>query len=157
MSQIGNLREYPGEITFEWEIVDFFSLSNEKDIHYESPRFCFSGASWQIWLYPNGEETRCKSNGWIGLYITRKSSGSPVSLNYSLGFKTFDGRKDPFSSGTKVFCEKGSGFGASKFISRSVFMEKKSELTPSDVLTVICILKTSEPNIVNGKYSYNFF
>lgn len=151
MAKIGNVREYPGETTFEWEIMDFLSLSNKIDIHYESPKFYFSGTSWQIWIYPNGEDTDYKSDGWIGIYIIRTSTGSPVSVNYTLGLKTVDGNKDPFICNTKVFHEKDSGTGASQFISRSVLMGKKSVLTPSDVLTVTCTLKNSESININGK------
>lgn len=151
MAKIGNVREYPGEVTFEWEIKDFFSLSNEKDIWYESPKFYFSGTSWQIWIYPNGEETEYKSNGWISIYIMRMSTGSRVSMHYSFGFKTVVGRKDILKSGTAVFDKRANGTGHTKFISKSMLMEKKAELTPSDVLTVICTLKNSESNNVNGK------
>lgn len=151
MATIGNIFEYPGEIKFEWEISDFFSLSKEKDIFYKSPKFYFSGASWRLWIFPNGEETRYKSNDGIGIYIIRTSTGSPISLNFTLGLKTISGNIKEFCRSADIFYDSQFLTGHNKFIKRSMLLENKSELIPSGVLTIICILKNSGPNNVDGK------
>lgn len=128
---------------------EFSSLHQEIDKHYESPKFYFCGASWTIRFYPNGE-TQDESNGWLSLYVVRKSSGSPVTLDYSLGFKSIDGENDVLETSTNDFHEKEDGWGKS-IILKTVLIEKKPELIPSDILTVVCSLKNKKRNDVARK------
>lgn len=150
MAQIGDLYETAGETTFEWRIKDFSSRSEEINVRYESQKFYFSGTSWVIWMYPNGE-TELESEGYIGIYVLRMSTGFPLSLNYSLKLKIADGKTHPGATGTKTFKLKMRGWGASQVILRSTLTERKSEFTPSDTLTVICTLKNTQLQGLAGK------
>lgn len=150
MATIGDICETRGEIVMEWRIKDYSSLHQLTDIPYESPKFYFSGASWNIRLYNNGQTVN-DSSGWLGLYVRRWSSGSPVNLNYSLGLKSIDGKNDVRITETSVFDRKDYGWGKSKVITKTALMEQKSELIPSDILTVVCSLKNNDRNDVAGK------
>lgn len=155
MGKIGDLCQIKEEIGYEWKIGNFYQLLGETqiiDTCYESPKFCFSGACWEIWIYLNGE-TKYKTSGWIGLYLVKMSTGSPVTVDFSLGLKTIDGKTDSNLTTTYeyVFNKSNGRYGWYRFISRSSLMEKKSKLCPSDDLTVICFLKGSERNVDSGK------
>lgn len=150
MAKIGDLCETKGEITVEWTIKDFSSLHQLIDVPYESPKFYFCGASWSIWLYPNGE-TRNESNGWLSLYLMRLSSGSPVTLTYSFCLESYNGYHNVNITEIGDFNEKEAGKGKSKVILNTSFMEKKSQLIPSDILTVVCCLKNNKTNDVTSK------
>lgn len=150
MAKIGDLCEIGGEVIFEWKIKDFISLSNERNIFYYSSTFYFSDASWNLKIYPFGVVEN-QSDGCIGLYLMKRSYSRPISVNYTIGLKTVDGKKDPDYNFTYVFDQRDSGYGTPKLISRSVLSEKKSELIPSGILTVICTLKHAESKDTNGK------
>lgn len=154
MGKIGDLCEIKEEMEFQWKIEDFYQLcrENEIDTCYESSKFYFSGTCWELWIYPNGE-TKYNTRGWIGLYLVRMSTGSPVTVDFSLGLKAVDGKTE--CNGTikyeYVFNKSNGRYGYYKFISRSTLMERKSKLCPSDNLTVICSLKSSKRNADPGK------
>ena len=150
MRTIGDVSERPGEVIFEWRIKDFFSLAAEINACFKSPKFYFSGASWEIQIYPNGESDN-ESQGWIGLYVMRKSIGLPLLLTYSLDLKAIDDKTHFGIRNKRIFDEKDVGYGWSKIISRTSLEEKKSELMPLGTLTVICILKCDEFTSVGGK------
>lgn len=149
MEKIGDLSETKGEITIEWRIKDFSSLHHEIGKHYESPKFYFCGASWTIWLYPNGDTEESKD--WLSLYVVRKSNGSPVTLDYTLGLKSIDKKNDVLLTDTDDFHGIDYGWGMREVILKTELMNKKSELLPSDILTVICSLKNKERNEVARK------
>lgn len=150
MAEIGGLSEIGGEVTFEWKIEAFSSLAVEIDTFYNSPKFYFSNASWNLKIYPNGEKEH-ETEGSIGLYLMKKSSDSPVTLNYTIGLKTVDGKKEANQNYTYIFHHKDWGYGRRNLISRSDLLNKKSELLPSDVLTITCTMKNNEPKDVTGK------
>lgn len=149
--ETGTVCEIRGEIVFEWKIKNFFRLSEEIDKYYMSPKFYFCGASWQMWLYPNGQ-TRHNSEKWIGLYLQKMSNGAPVTVDFSFSLKTLDGETYVDESSFRDdFVEMDVGVGIDKLISRLELIEKKCQLAASEDLIVICILKNSERNSVSGK------
>lgn len=150
MTEVGELSETSGDIKVEWEIKDFFSLSQETDKYYHSPKFYFSGTSWQIQISPKSE-VHDASGDWIGLYLTRMANGLPVAVTFSLRFKNVDEKGNPCIRSANTFNGKGNAWGHPKFMSRSMLMERKSQIIPADVLTVICTLKNDESNNVTGK------
>lgn len=150
MAKIGDLCEIPGELIIEWKVKNFMSLSDEYNTYYDSHTFYFSGTSWELRIYPNGE-TENKSDGWLGLYIMRKSIGSPVTLRISFALKKSDGNKDHECNIGPVTIDKKIGRGWHKMLLRSVLMERKTELIPSDELTIICTLRNNGQNSVTGK------
>lgn len=150
MAKIGDLCEIGGEVIFEWKIKDFLSLPDEKNVFYYSSTFYFADASWNLKIYPFGVAEN-QSEGYIGLYLLKRSYSRPISVNYTMGLKTLDRNKDPNHNFSYVFDQKDSGYGTPKLISRSALSEKKSDLTPSDILTVICTLKHNESKDTKGK------
>ena len=152
MEATGELCETEADVNFEWKIKDFHSLSTETGTHYDSPLFYCSGIAWEIWIYPNSDEI--EADGWIGLYLVRSSTGYPETLDFSMCFKSNNGKKDPSLSSTSTFDRKFRGWGSVKFISRSKLLERKSDLMPSGILTVICTIKCKEGYNVKSKYIF---
>lgn len=151
MAKIGDLCEIRGELKIEWKIKNFMSLSDEYNTYYDSHTFYFSGTSWELRIYPNGE-TENKSDGWLGLYIIRKSVGAPVTLHISFSLKKADGNKDHEFNSKPVTIDKRIAKGLDKMLLRSELMERKTELIPSDELTIICTLRNNGQNSVTRKY-----
>lgn len=149
MAKIGDLCEIGGEVIFEWKIKDFLSLPEEKNVFYYSSMFYFTDASWNLKIYPFGGEEN-HSEAYIGLYLMKRSYSRPLSVNYTMGLKTVEGKEDPIHKFTFVFDKKDSGYGTFKLISRSALLEKKSELASSDTLTVVCTLKHNESKDTKG-------
>lgn len=151
MEDIGDVCEIRGEVTFEWQVKDFSSLS-EKNKYYTSSKFYFCGASWLLKLFPNGMPEEERTDGWIGVFLIKTSSDTSVTLDYSLGLKTIDKKIDSEVDISHVFDRKNSGRGIPKLLQRSILFEKKSNLLLlSDTLTVICTTKNSDSTDVTGK------
>lgn len=149
MEKIGDLSEISGERIIEWKVKDYFSLRDAIDASYESPDFHFFGITWFLRLYPNGH-TSDGSAGWIGIYLNRLSSGSPVTLDYWFTLKSTDRSKDHAVKAIEsIFAKQNTGKGFNKLISRSVLIDRKADLVPSDEITIICTLKNVEPVILS--------
>lgn len=162
MGTVGELSENPGEFAIEWRIKDFFSPLPEIDTSYFSPVFTFAGASWKFEIFPNGRKECYMSDGktkntegTIALYLHRQSSGPPINLEYSLGLKMLDGNENHKRHLTYNF-EKKIGYGFAEFLSISKILEKKSELVPSDALTVVCKMKYPKTADISSKCFYRY-
>lgn len=88
-------------------------------------------------------------NRWMDWF--RMSAGSPVNVNFSLELKTVLGKTNIDRASTSLFDEKYGRWGCDSFISKSDLMGKKSEIMPSDTLTIICTMKICETNSVRGR------
>lgn len=150
MTEIGEVYESRAELVIDWKIKDFSSLSQEINVRYHSPKFYFSGSSWKIRIYPNGQ-TKIRSRGWIDLYLVKTSNPANIVLEYSFALRTVNGKPYWTKAGMSFFEEANCGWGNDKYILRSDVMKKESELIPSDILTVTCTLMNNEPSPVNGK------
>lgn len=149
MVTIGKLNEIQKELDIEWSISNFDSLSDEADKYYASPSFYFNGSSWYLKIYPNGRNAD-KSVGYLGLCLIRLSPGPPNSVDFSVGVKTLYGKRDRERLYTCICDSFGSRYVPKCFISqygtpwgisRSQLFERKSELMPFNVLTMLCTLK----------------
>lgn len=150
MKMVGYICEIEGKLTIEWKIKHLFSLYDKINSYYKSPEFHFLGNSWELHLYPNGQ-TKTESVGWIGVYLKKISSGSSVTLDYSLDVKSTERTDDYcFNATSSVFDDGHRGRGYHKIISRSVLMDKKSELSHSNEITIICTMKNCPQNDVAG-------
>lgn len=156
MEIIGELSEF----SVEWTIKEFFSLPAEKDRFYESPVFSFADTFWRLRIYPNGRKkdiakdgTVINSEGFIGLYLFRASSGPPINLHFSLGLKTLDEKVSPMRNFSYNF-EMTQGFGNFKILNRSTLLKIKSRLVPSGVLTVVCKMKYPKTSDLSSKSFY---
>lgn len=122
----------------------FISLfTGDDNKNFSSPSFFFAGALWHLRIYPNGHRIY-NSVGYVGLFLWRKSPGNAISLDYSFGVKTLDGKKVREKHLTSVFREAGKGYGNAKCLSRSELQERESELISSEGFTVFFTLKCSE-------------
>lgn len=159
---VGEVNEISREIAVEWKIKDFFSLPAEVDTFYEGPVFSFAGASWCLIIRPNGKKETLlydgrviNSEGSFGLYLRRTFSSPPIHLEYSLGLKTSGGKVNPQRHDSYNF-EKARGCGFYELISRSELLEKKSDLVPSGVLTVVCRMWYPETADTSSKIFYSY-
>lgn len=137
MATFGKVNDRTAEFHFEWQIDDFFSLPEEDGETCFSPNFSIAGESWCFFINPNGKSA-INSVGYVGAYLQRNEDLPYISLVWSFGVKTSEGKKDKEMKFSHVFHEESLGYGFAKFLKRSELFEKKSELVPSDVLTLVC-------------------
>ena len=149
-SIIGEVKGIKGGMEIEWKIADFFSLPEAVDARYDSPDFYFAGTSWYLTLYPFGK-TSNQSVGKVGCYLNKHHLFRSVNLDVQIGLKRKDGTFDEECSYTKTFDENSKGYGCGNITSRSNLLSRRSDLVPSDALTVICRLTENKPNIVPSK------
>lgn len=132
---------------FEWQIPEFVPLDLPDDI--SSPTFSFAGALWCLRMYLNCMAKDdigmiIRRNDGIGLFLRRKSSGSPISLDFSLGLKT-NGTKYKEVHRSHIFREAEKGFGIPNWISYDdIMVIRNMQVSPSNSLTVFCTLRYSE-------------
>ena len=160
MATIGELKEIPWEFVIQWKIPLFFSLSSKEDEFFSSSSFPFAGASWCLTIYTNGQTKITLANGGMGssvgfidVYLNRKSSGPPISLEYYLGLKTTNGKIYSDRHITYIF-KNIERYGYRRFINRSTLLEMDKELLPSGELCVICRMKYSELDKITSKSFY---
>ena len=149
MAVIGELEEIPKELTVQWKIIEFFSISEEVCI---SRFFSFTNECWYLRMYPNGNKRISGTNGCISVYLCRKSSISPIKLKFSLSVKATAKEKVSETHQTYIFRVAEEGCGVHKLISKLELLEKKSELMPSDILTILCTLKRPESQDDTSKF-----
>lgn len=81
----------------------------------------------------------------IGLFLRRKSSGSPISLDFSFGLKTWDGGKYYKVHRSHIFREAEKEFGAPSWITYAcIEFSRSTRVLPSNSLTVLCTLRYFE-------------
>lgn len=139
MEPVGEVNDLAKEFNFEWKIDNFFSLSKEYGKkYYTSPLFSFGDESWYLTVYPNGDPND-DTVGYISVYLYTASSDPPfINLSWSFGIKTFDGKKVHEEHHTFVFGEDDTaGYGSEKLLKRCTLLERKSELVPSNILTIV--------------------
>lgn len=143
METLGEINIVWKELDIEWKIKNFFSLSRKK-LFYDSPLFSFAGDPWRLQIYPNGDSDD-ETDGYIDLLLFRENSSPPIIVDFSFALKPVDGngKKHEEKRLTSVFDENSIIDGVYKFISRFELLERRKELVPSDILTVICNLKSS--------------
>lgn len=140
MAPTGKVDITPKEIDIEWKIQDFLSLPIKEGSYLSSPEFKFAGASWCLYLYPNGD-IGDDSVGFIDIYLVRQSPGLLINVKMFFSLKSVCGMREQFASYTYVFNQTYAGYGATRYLSRAVLLKRKSELLPSDALTVVFTLK----------------
>lgn len=147
MATIGSVSIIPMETNLlershhiEWKILNFTSISGEDNYYVNSPPFILAGESWNFKLYPNGQQKK-NSMGYICLYLNKISSGSSVTLEYSLGLKTLKGKKFLEHYRTSTFNRTHRACGVHKCLLRSYLLKITSVFSYTDPLTFFCNLK----------------
>lgn len=153
-STIGELRGIKSDMEIEWIINDFSIFSAVIDTKYMSPSFDFAGASWSLWIFPNGT-TKYNSEGKVECYLV-KITGPSITLSYILGLKKADGNLDEKCKQTMTFKEIEGGFGCLKIISTSELLKRKSDLAPNNVFTIICKITGEKVNIDSSKWDHEY-
>lgn len=135
MSSLGVIGEL-GESKFEWKIADFFSLSATKESSYTSPSFVFANTSLHLWIYPAGNVAA--KSGFLSLFLVNESK-NPFHVNMALHIKKVDGTILELTAAMDVYIKTSMGYN--NLYQKSSLKQNKSELVPSNILTIVCILK----------------
>lgn len=120
---------------------------------YFSPSFSFGGERWYLEMYPHGR--RNKSDGYVAVYLCRKSDGPPVQLNYIFALKTSDDELTEQGGSTQIFEMRRDSYGGC-FLRRSRLLRRQSELAPSGHLTFVCRLKHPTFADASSKFFFSF-
>lgn len=148
---IGKVKETSCSLTVEWEISNFFALSEAVDVYYVSPVFYFSDTLWYLKMFPNGQ-SKYDCKGHIGIYLMRTESGpTSKSVWYKLSVKK-SGGKQIETAETKDAFDRKKGWGVQTFLQRSTLIDKLPELASSGSLTFVCSLRHDASHVIDGKY-----
>lgn len=139
--EIGNVMKKHDGAEFEWKINDFFSVAENKTV-MKSPPFYFVDSTWCFRLY-------FKSQSEFAIHLVEKMGHLDCSVEYHFGLKKLDSTVEHLTKGnlsvksdTLVLTNGIScRFSNIAFFELSDVQQRKSELAPSDVLTVTCTLK----------------
>lgn len=160
MTIVGEVSDIPVEFAVQWKIPDFISLSTKEDECFVSPLFLFANSSWTLQIFPNGvtkfpvmDGRVIESIGYIGIYLVKISSGSPIRTHFFLGIKSVDDKINPEFEFTYNFRKKHA-YGNARLLNRSKLLAMRSKLMPSGVLTVICKIKHSKSTNITSKSLY---
>lgn len=130
------LKQMNEKVQIEWRIPDItMVIKAERFTSYDSPSFFINDVSWFLRLFP----TSVLDKEFMRLYI-RSNVGQDFSPEYNISLKKLDGSEEHLVSGIPKKATKKC-FDLGLIIRRSQLMERKSELAPHDVLTIICRFK----------------
>lgn len=138
MSELGNVDEISEG--FLWRIGDICTLI--KDHVYCSPKFSFADNNWHLFVV-RGNKSRC-----INVELRRISMGSPLIVDYTISFKTLDGKKDKEHCRCDVK-EVSLKPGLYRILSIQESFVIEREPVSSNVFAVLCVLKL--PTSVHDK------
>lgn len=124
------------EKELHWKIPNFFTLSIPGI--YVSDKFKFLDVYWQLKIEPS--EKDIKDHIALHLYLTNATTVSYNVLS-TFGIKKTDGSLVGVSYFKHSFCAGKSGLIAHHFFTRSALSQRKSELMPSNELTIVCSFK----------------
>lgn len=131
------IKSTPKEKKLHWKISEFFSLSTPPYI-YNSAEFKFLDVCWQLKIEPY--EKNNKDHIALYLYLIDVTTMSYNVLT-TFGIKKADDSLVGVSYFKHSFCAEKSGLVAHQFFTRSALSQLKSELMPSDELTIVCNFK----------------
>lgn len=152
VKEIGIISKASGKHSFEWEIHNFFSYT-EENVEYRSPDLHALNFTWKIEIWPNGRTCR-NCVGSVSLYAYRIDDGDPKTVDFSFGIKT----KNQLIVNKHETSGKPSnlGLGWHKFIQQSQLQQEKDNLVPSGNLTIIWSVNSKDDeqefNMNESKY-----
>lgn len=151
MTTIGEIKKIKKEfdLDIEWNIKNFLSLSKKDGYFAWSDGFVFNDQTWVLVIYPNGASWD-NSQGYISLGLCR-SIGPEIRQEFFLSLKAVNGKNDYERHCTEMFQDLKAHV-IPQFISRPELTRQESELLPSDVLTVICTMKSSKSTKNESKF-----
>lgn len=127
------------ETHVEWRIPDFFPISETADLYetyYNSPTFTINDASCYLRLYPRSSRNCEFMRLFINCNVNRE-----YPPEYNINLKRLDGCMEYLVSGILEEKEQDKMCDIGDIIKRSKLQQRKSELAPQNVLTIICRLK----------------
>lgn len=139
------------ETEVHWEIPNFTSVTNE---YHDSSNFEFLCLNWFLSI----DAFHGDSENDIALYLEVKKIELLCNIMCTFGIKKADGSMTGVKCFTHAFCPDDEILRADKFFNRSALQEKKSELMPSNTLTIMCkLIHLSDKNgslQFKGKYIF---
>lgn len=139
-------------IEFKWKIENFTLLPKIVDTFYDSPLFSYQDIEWCLRLLPNGE-SRNSSEGWIAIYL-QKVGGVEYLIVDSVvfGIEKINGDKEFQKGLSRIYFPTNSLRGLKNFLKMDKLIQRKSELYPSDTLTISICLRYETPKHLTRKY-----
>lgn len=161
--RLGEIKSKTEVKVLEWEIPDFWSLSNCKNDWYTTSRFHFENTYWYFSISPGGDDD--SSAGYIALtlhtedHIGRnfafilelgvKRAGDMESAKYELGIKRA-GDVENVKYELVTFNGECNSWRYPDFFLRKELLQRKVELLPDGTLTIICSMTQCDPNMPVG-------
>ena len=132
------------ECEVEWKVnSDIFF--KKKETYVCSPPFSFEGESWDLGMWPNGQN----SMGFFDLCLFRLRSGPPMKVEFCFSLKTVNGRKDLERHETGDFHWRHY---IDRFISNCELVRRRNEFENSGFLTFVCTLRRIDSTESESKY-----
>ncbi|CAL1300934.1 unnamed protein product [Larinioides sclopetarius] len=142
------------EYTFFWFIENYSCCWQQNGEKLTSPPFHADGVEgtvWELWLYPRGDEEEEK--GHVSLYLYRSAADDgpqTASITYKLAVLGADESILRSVQYDAVF-KKGRSWGCGKILEMDeIFLGRKADYLPHDILTVRCKIRKGE-----GKFVHN--
>lgn len=130
------IKSTPKEKEAHWKISNFLSLSIPEI--YVSDKFKFLDVYWQLKIEPSEKN----NNDHIALHLYLIDVTTvPYNVRSTFGIKKADGSLVGVSYFKHSFCAGKSGLVVHQFYTRSALSQRKSELMPSNELTIVCNFK----------------
>lgn len=148
VKEIGEVEKIPYEIQqIEWRIPDFSVTEDEKYRCLASPTFSVTGVLWQLRLWPRSNVASEFIDMFLACepYNKQKNESLPpeahrkYSVEYYFGLKKCDDSVENLVSGTIEKDKYRNNPG--EFIKKTQLQERKSELVPGNILTIVCTMK----------------
>lgn len=121
------------EIEIEWKISNFFSLL--KYDYFKSPIFCLGNGSWYLKMFPI-----CTTEEFMRLYLCN-ATVREYPVEYTFGLEKGDGSVEQLMKGILKGNQNSQSTSEAEFLKKTEVHQRKSELVPSDILTIIGRLK----------------
>lgn len=140
------LAEINSQLSIEWQVENFCSLTEEPKYYYQSPSFLFGNSEFNLAVYPGGCVTNIKDTiKCISVHLKSKESAKVPNSNiiYTLGIKTSNESVKKVVTNEYSFDDKNNVACHKEFYKRSTFLLKKPDLSPNGHLTICATLKRS--------------
>lgn len=143
------LSEIQAENSFEWKIANFLSLSSDVGKYYQSPTLSFAKSSWNLQVYPRGNNVQNETVNWISVYLRGQDlTDVPFSISCSLGIMKADGYVQKVVDKKMNFDSEKPVVGEPRFCQRDELVRRKAELLPNDDFTITCTMKHTSVKIL---------
>lgn len=143
VKEIGEVKKISLVQQIEWSIPDYFVVAEDgEDLCLASSTFPVTGVLWHLRLWPSYEHlvVACEAYGARPGGYLASDAHREYSLEYTFGLKKCNGTIKHLNKG---IIEKNQSRNIDKydFIKKTQLLQRKSELVPSGVLTIVCTMQ----------------